>query len=329
MSVFVLGAALLSAIAVAFVAWPLVRTRVGAPRAAGAAVLTAVVLIAAGAGLYLWLGDRGWSKLAQDSSSQVIPTLARHLERAPQDLDGWLALGRAYGTIGNYSLALRCFQRANRLASGGNAAALAGMAEAMLLGGDSQQADKAPEFLSRALQLDPTSPKALFYSAVTAYQQGRLDVARRHFETMLSLSPPQNIRVALQRQIDEIDKQLQASNVPVDVATAIHLHVTVSAALAAKIPADASLFVFVRSPTGGAPLAVKRRPARLPQDMDLSAADAMVAGHGVQPGQKVLVVARISNSGSPLPQSGDLSGEINCVAGKGGAQSLQIDKLDQ
>ncbi|HEY2417192.1 MAG TPA: hypothetical protein VGH84_04680 [Steroidobacteraceae bacterium] len=329
MSVFVLGAALLSAIAVAFVAWPLLRTRVGAPRAAGAAVLTAVVLIAAGAGLYLWLGDRGWSKLAQDSSSQVIPTLARHLERAPQDLDGWLALGRAYGTIGNYSLALRCFQRANRLASGGNAAALAGMAEAMLLGGDPQQAGKAPEFLARALQLDPTSPKALFYSAVTAYQQGRLDVARQHFETMLSLSPPQNIRVALQRQIDEIDKQLQATNVPVDAATAIHLHVTVSAALAAKIPADASLFVFVRSPTGGAPLAVKRRPARLPQDVDLSAADAMVAGHGVQPGQKVLVVARISSSGSPLPQSGDLSGEISCVAGKGGAQSLQIDKLDQ
>jgi cytochrome c-type biogenesis protein CcmH len=99
--------------------------------------------------------------------------------------------------------------------------------------------------------------------------------------------------------------------------------------LAAKIPADASLFVFVRSPTGGAPLAVKRRPARLPQDVDLSAADAMVAGHGVQPGQKVLVVARISSSGSPLPRSGDLSGEISCVAGKGGAQSLQIDKLDQ
>jgi cytochrome c-type biogenesis protein CcmH len=106
------------------------------------------------------------------------------------------------------------------------------------------------------------------------------------------------------------------------------LHVTVSAALAAKIPADASLFVFVRSPTGGAPLAVKRSAARLPQDVDLSAADAMVAGHGVQPGQKVSVVARISSSGSPLPQSGDLSGEISCVAGKGGAQALQIDKLN-
>jgi cytochrome c-type biogenesis protein CcmH len=328
MIAFIVGAAVLSLVAVAFLALPLLRARAGAPRAGRAASLGAVALIGAAAGLYLWLGDRGWLQPSADSSSQIIPTLARHLEREPQDLGGWLSLGQAYGAIGNYSLALRSFQRANRLASGGNAAALAGMAEAMLLGGDPEQAAKAPEFLERALQLDPSSPKALFYSAVTAYQQGHLDLARQRFVTMLNLSPPQNIREALQRQIDEIDKQMQTASAPVDAATAIHLHVTVSAALAAKIPADASLFVFVRSPTGGAPLAVKRSAARLPQDVDLSAADAMVAGHGVQPGQKVSVVARISSSGSPLPQSGDLSGEISCVAGKGGAQALQIDKLN-
>jgi cytochrome c-type biogenesis protein CcmH len=328
MTAFIVGAALLSLLAVAFVVLPLLRARTGAPRAGRAASLAAVALIGAGAGLYLWLGDRSWLTPAQDGSSQLISTLARHLEREPQDLDGWLNLGQAYGAIGNYSLALRCFQRANRLASGGNAAALAGMAEAMLLGGDPQQAGKAPEFLARALQLDPHSPKALFYSAVTAYQQGHLDVAREHFVTMLNLSPPQKIRAALQHQIDDIDKQLQTASVPVDTATAIHLHVTLSAALADKVPADASLFVFVRSPTGGAPLAVKRSAARLPQDVDLSSADAMVAGRGVQPGQHVSVVARISTSGSPLPQRGDLFGEIRTVAGRRGAQALQIDKLN-
>ena len=62
--------------------------------------------------------------------------------------------------------------------------------------------------------------------------------------------------------------------------------------------------------------------------MELSAADAMVAGHGVRPGQPVSVVARLSVSGNPLPQSGDLYGEINTVAGKSGAQALQIDKLN-
>jgi len=43
------------------------------------------------------------------------------------------------------------------------------MAEAMLLGEDTSQAAKAQELLERALQIDPHSPKALFYSAVAAF----------------------------------------------------------------------------------------------------------------------------------------------------------------
>jgi len=67
---------------------------------------------------------------------------------------------------------------------------------------------------------------------------------------------------------------------------------------------------------------------RLPQDVELSAADAMVAGHAVQPGQNVAVVARISVSGNPLPRSGDLYGEIKTVAGRSGLRALQIDRLN-
>ena len=54
------------------------------------------------------------------------------------------------------------------------------------------------------------------------------------------------------------------------------------------------LFVFVRAPGGGPPLAVKRLNATLPQDVDLSSSDAMVAGRSVEAGQNVSVVARIS-----------------------------------
>ena len=338
MTGFIAAALVLSLLAAAFVALPLLRSKSGAPRARWVAALAVLVLLGAGAGLYGWLGDRGWlSRAVQGVPDQSIATLARHLEREPQDVPGWLALGQAYEAFGNYSLALRCFQRANRLSGGGDATALAGMAEAMLLGGDSDEAAKAPELLERALQIDPHSPKALFYGAVTAFQQGHLQVARERFAALLALSPPESARAALQHQIDDIDARLrdpggaaagQPAGSNIDAATAIHLHVTLSPSLAHQVPADASLFVFVRSPTGGPPLAVKRSAARLPQDVDLSAADAMVAGRSVQPGQNVSVVARISASGNALPQSGDLYGEIRYVAGKSGAQALQIDKLN-
>ena len=334
MTLFVIAAVLLSLLAAAFVAQPLWRARGAGARAPRVALAAALALIGAGALLYLKLGDRAWSDGAvMAQSNQSISILARRLERDPRDLDGWLALGQAYSQIGRYSMAERSFERANRLVPGGNAEALAGIAESLLLGGDSADVPAASQYLERALQLNPKSPKALFYGAINAYQQGQLELARERFATMLALSPPESVRVALQRQIEQIDAQMHQAQAPAalgapDAATAIHLHVTLAPALADKVPADASLFVFVRSPEGGAPLAVKRSSVQMPQDVELSAADAMIAGHAVQPGQNVAVVARISVSGSPLPQSGDLYGEIKTVAGRSGSRALQIDRLN-
>src|ERR1700683_5065121 len=325
MTGFVLAALLLALLAALFLGWPLLRRRADAPSAPITAAVAVLSVIAASAILYRALGNRVWSAPAAASADNgTIAALARHLESQPQDQSGWLALGAAYGGNGEYALALRAYERANRLTAGGSAVALAGMGEAMLLSGDDSQAAQAAEFIEHALQLDGSLPKALFYGAIIAYRQGRPDGARARFLAMLALSPPENVRDALQKEIDEIDARQHPT---IDAATAIHLHVTLSPALAARVPANASLFVFVRAPNGGPPLAAKRSSVSLPQDVDLSAADAMIAGRGVQPGQSVSVVARISASGSPLTRSGDLYGQIDYVAGKSGQRVLEIDRL--
>jgi cytochrome c-type biogenesis protein CcmH len=322
---FVAAALLLAVLAALFVAWPLLRRRPEARSTPIAAAVAVLAVIIASALVYRLIGNRGWRELtAASAGNDSVAGLARHLEGAPQDQAGWLALGAAYSSIGQYPLALRAYERANRLTAGGNASALAGMGEAMLLTGDSARAEQAAALIERALQLDGQSPKALFYGAIIAYRQGRLDVARARFSAMLALSPPENVRAALQKEIDEIDARQHPK---VDVATAIHLHVTLAPALAGKVPANASLFVFVRSPDGGPPLAAKRSAASLPQDVELSAADSMIAGRGLTPGQSVSVMARISASGSPLPLRGDLYGQIDYVAGKSGPRALEIDRL--
>jgi cytochrome c-type biogenesis protein CcmH len=323
---FVLAALLLAVLAALFLAWPLLRARPGAPSAPWAAALAVLALIIASAALYWLIGNRGWPQLtAADAGNATIASLARHQEAAPQDQEGWLSLGAAYGGIGQYALALRAYERANRLTPGGKAAALAGMGESMLLTEDSARAEQAAALFERALQLDGQSPKALFYGAIIAYRQGRLDVARARFTALLALSPPENVRAALQKEIDEIDARLHPV---VDAATAIRLHITLAPGLAGKLPANASLFVFVRSPDGGPPLAAKRSDASLPQDVELSSADSMIAGRGLTPGQSVSVIARISTSGSPLPAHGDLYGQIDYVAGKSGPRPLEIDRLN-
>jgi len=332
MSTFIAAAAALALVAVLFVVLPLLRTRAALAPSATAAVVATLAVVGLSVLIYSVLGSPAAIRLAAAEAKGAdgsLAQLARHVERDPDDLDGWLRLGGSYVRDGQYALALRAYQRADTLSHGQSAAALTGSGEALLLLQDGlqgpQTAPAAADF-ERALQLDPRSPKSLFYSALLAEQAGRLQVARTRFAAMLNLNPapPANVRAALVKQIASIDAQLKP---PIDAATAIRLHVSLAPKLAARVPPNASLFVFVRAADGGAPLAVRRGAVNLPEDLVLSADDAMIAQRAVRPGQKVTVVARISASGSPLPQSGDLYGQIEYVAGKTGARALEIDKL--
>lgn len=335
MTAFLIIALLLALLAAAFVVLPLMRPREGQGPARNVALLCALLLVLASALLYAWRGTNGWvAGAASDPQAQPsISSLARRLERDPQDAPGWVELGQAYSELGQFALALRAYQRGNRIDHEANPMALSGIGEAMLLGGDPAQAAQAGAFFERALQVDPQQGRALFYSSIIAYRDGQLDLARARSRALLALSPPEVVRVALEQQIAAIDAQQKsvesgpATMVHPDAATAIRLHVTLDPALAPKVPPNAALFVFVRAPDGGPPLAARRGAASFPQDLALSAVDAPVAGRSVQAGQSVSVIARISASGSPLPQSGDLVGEIQAVAGKAGTHALQIDHL--
>ncbi len=334
MTAFIIAAALLALLAVLFVILPLLRGRPSIPPAGTAAAFVAIALIIVSAVLYSLMGDPAGVRLAAAaaaSGGEVIPRLAREVADQPNDFSAWLQLGGAYGASSQYAAAFHAYARANDLADGTSAAALAGMGESLLLEQGLQagpQTQQAAAYFDRALKIDPVSPKGLYYSGLLAYQAGQLTVARKRFAAMMTIipPPPQSVRAALQKMIDLIDTQMHPA---VDAATAIRLHVSLAPELASRVPANASLFVFVQAPGGGAPLAVKRTTIDLPQDVVLSADDAMIKQRAVQPGQKVTVVARISASGSPLAQPGDLYGQIEYVAGKTGPRLLQIDKLMQ
>ncbi len=330
MSGFAVFAFLLAAGAAAALAWPLLRSRSSLAPAPIAAVVVALAVMAGSAFVYSRVGAPASARPRPEAAGdRSVAALARHLEDDPDDHDGWLHLGAAYSQIGQFPLAIRAYSRANRLSGGSDPEALVGIGESMLLSEDGQLGARAPQYIERALQLPIDRPevhaRALFYGAVIAYRQDRLDVARERFTGLLALSPPENVRAAVEKEIADIDSKQHPK---VDEATAIHLHVTLAASLSSKVPANAALFVFVPSPNGGPPLAVKRNAATLPQDVALSAADSMIAGRAIQAGQKVSVVARISASGSPLPTSGDLYGQIDYVVGKSGPRPLEIDKLN-
>ena len=188
----------------------------------------------------------------------MVARLARQLERDPQNLDGWLMLGRSYTVLQEYPLAVRSFERADRLSGGKNAEALTGEAEALALDDESELDGRAARLIEQALALAPDSRKALFFGATVAARRGELPLARARFAKLLGLNPPAG-RAIIEQQISAIDEKLAATSGRRAASAAImarrrrpargtgRVNVTLSPTFAAA-SAGAPLFVFVRDP---------------------------------------------------------------------------------
>jgi cytochrome c-type biogenesis protein CcmH len=339
MLTFVLLAIGLVLIAVAAVAVPLLRRRGNGVGPAPAAALTASALLIGGSSvLYLLLSNWSWHAAPPaDSPQAMVARLARQLEQSPDNLDGWLMLGRSYAVLREYPLAVRAFERADRLSGGKNATALIGEATALILEDPQNLEGIAPKLIEQALQLEPRNGQALFFSAEVALRRGDLALARERFNRIIALNPPQDVRTLIEQQIAAIDQRLTAGPAAATPAApgseanaasaTVRVNVTLSPALTASA-GEAPLFVFVRDPhMSGPPLAVKRLSSHFPQSVALSASDSMLPGRALVSGQSVQVIARIARSGNPVGASGDPVGEVTYHVGSDGLVNLVIDRL--
>lgn len=309
----------------------------GAPAGRAVAMVTAAVIVVGGSAIYAWSSSWDWPETGQaESPAAMVAKLARRLEKEPDDLAGWLMLGRSQTALGQYPLAVRAYQRADRLESGRNAEAVLGMAEAMMLQADGKMDDRSARLFERALELDPAWGKAQFFAALAAQRRGDIPLAIARFESMLAAQPPEDVRSIIEQQIAVLKAEptglAAGSAVPAAEDKAggpsIGLTVSVAPALSSRVTPGATLFVFVRTPgRPGPPLAVKRLPAVFPASVTLTAADSMVPGLAFADGQTVEVSAKVSSDGSATPKAGDPIGSISHTVGKGGALALVIDGL--
>ncbi len=334
MTGFIVTAVLLALGAILFVTWPLLRS---SPQGAAAqtlwAVLVAGLIAATALVLYPMLSHSGWRQVAAERAraegdGTAIQALLRATEEHPDDVPAWLELGRGYLRASQWALARRSYRRADTLSGRRSAVALAGLAQTIMFENHGGDNEAALALFERALQIDPHSPQALFYTAVALMHQGALEPSRQRFAALLALDTPASISDVIRKQIAAIDEQIAAiqSAQKTSATTAIHLHIVLAPGLEGRVPAGAPLFVFVRSPQAGPPLAVKRLAATFPQDVILSAADAVMSGNSINKGQKVLVVARVSVSGAPTASAGDLEGHTDAVAGAAATRMVLINR---
>src|SRR5690349_22100863 len=319
MLAFVLIAGSLATAAAVLLLLPLVRPRADSrPAASFAAIGVLFALLLGGAGLYAAFSNYSWVEMPDVAATPAAMTakLAKRLTVEPNDLKGWLLLGRSYATLEQFPLAVRAYQRADRLANGQNAEAIVGTAEMLLAQDFEEIRGAAGHLFDRALQIEPDNPKALLYSGFAALSRGEQPVARERFQRLLTLDPPPQIRDIINKQLialaggEGAPASQAAAPAAQDSAPAngakVAVHVTLAPALASKVPAGASLFVAARDPKSpGPPFAVKRLPASFPVDVELSEADAMLETRRITEGQHLEVVARVALGGTPTATSGD------------------------
>jgi cytochrome c-type biogenesis protein CcmH len=333
---FVLIAGTLATAAAVLLLWPLLQRRADArPAAPVAAVTVLVITLLGGAGLYAAFSSYGWveQSAVADTPAAMTARLANRLAREPGKIEDWLTLGRSYTVLEQYPLAIRAYQRADRLANGTNVEAIIGTAESMVALDSSTLSGGAGRLFERAMELEPANPKALFYGAFAAMARGELPKARERFKSLLALNPPAEVRAILEKRIADIDAAFNGAGqsevaAADDTSARIAVHVTLAPALAAKVPAEAPLFVAARDPKSpGPPFAVKRLPARFPVDVELTGADAMMASRRIAVGQQLEVVARVALGGTPTATRGDPFGQVSYHVGSDGKLNIVIDRL--
>ena len=339
MTTFLVIAAVMAAIAAAAVALPLLRHRPS--RLQG--VLAAIAVVGASAALYPLWSNWNWHAppppaAAGPDVAAMVAGLESRLRGQPNDVRGWLELGRSYVVLNRLDDATMAYEHARRLDPKSAEAAM-GLGEAMSLKAGGEITPQAAQLFEEALALAPGSPEALWFGGLAAAMRGEPALARTRWQALKDLHPPPQIMQVLDKQIQALGTPASAgTNAPPpgtspsaggSNAADVAVNISIAPALKSRLVSEAPLFVFAREPGNrGPPLAAKRLTSgAIGTEVHLSPADSMIPGRVLAQGQRVSITARVSFSGQPVPSAGDLYGELSYDVGRDGVRDLVIDRV--
>lgn len=327
MTGFVIAGLALAVLALGYVLRPLWRTR----PVAGLGVVAGLTL-ATGL-LYFAIGSPGALDPAQRRAPQslddAISQLEAELERDPNQVEGWRLLSRAYLAEGSAAKARDASVRALKLVPD-DPDLLAEAAEMRALAAPERRFDdEAVAMLNRALAAQPMHQRARWFLGIAQRQARQPAEAAKTWEPLLAIVDARTA-VSLREQIDAARSEAGLSPLPAAAnAPGLKVKVSLSPSLAAKLPADASLFVVARQ-AGGPPMpvAVEKLPARgFPVTVTLDDGDSPMPTMKLSQLDRFEVLARVSASGDATPQAGDLEAVAKPAAKDSGVIELIIDQV--
>lgn len=309
-----------------------VRGAGSAPRMATpgtiAAIFAGIAIPFASILLYLAVGNPG-ALLPQASQAEghgvsrsqiesMVERLAERMKENPDDATGWAMLGRSYAVLNRFPEAAAAYANAVKR-SPPDAQLLADYADALAMAQDRRLQGEPERLIAQALTIDPRNVKALALAGTVAFENKDFKGAIAHWRKILEIVPPDSdMADSIRDSIGDAEKlaggPVKPQQAPTRAAAsapgAVSGTVRLAPALAARVAPSDTVFVFARAVEGPrVPLAVTRKQVReLPAAFTLDDTMAMGAGMKLSDHNRVIVGARISKSGTPMPQPGDFEG---------------------
>ena len=306
------------------------------PRGSTRALLVTLALAVplSAAVLYLSVGNPGALAPRADPHNfdpqqlnALVERLAAKMRENPDDAEGWKLLGRSYVALGRFPEALDAYAKA-AARKPRDAELLADMADVLATTRSERLQGEPEKLVLRALEIDPQNLKALALAGTAAFDRRDYAGATRYWQRMLPLVEPGS-EDARQIQASIAEARSRGGAPAAAAPRALQGKVSLSKKLAAQASPDDTVFIFARAAEGPPmPLAVKRARVRdLPFEFALDDSMAMAPGMNLSAHARVVVGARISKSGQPTAQPGDLQGLSAPVSNDARGVSVVIDAV--
>lgn len=294
----------------------------------------------AGLGLYGWLGQplaldpvalsQGEPDHAVDPAklTDMVAKLEQRLQDEPQQVEGWVMLGRVQRARERFEESAQAYARALALSASDEVAIERAEVLARARGGFEGE---PWQIIERVLKADPDHVSARLLAGSAAYSEGRYAVALTHWrrvQARMAADAPD--RAELDEAVAQAEAKLTSfasgpapaggavsggsssapASSPVAGVTSARItgRVALSPSLAARVSPQDTVFIYA-TPTQGSrmPLAVVRTTVeKLPFNFVLDESTAMGPQATLAGQSQVSVRARISSTGDAMPKPGDL-----------------------
>lgn len=260
-------------------------------------------------------------QLMQTAPEQRLELLEAEAQKNPDNADVLYALANVYFQQQRFDEAVATYNRLLSLV-GDQPGLLAEFAQVLFFINGNRVTAEVKGIAERVLAVQPDNISALGLLGIDAFENKRYEEAIAAWQTALQTAPDAQGTEALRQGImraeqllAEQPEQERVQQLQATPAASLTLQVSIDEALRAELDPELRVFVLARAVNGPPmPLAAQRLQVKdLPAEVILNDAMAMTPQLKLSSVDEVEVLARVSFSGQPLAQKGDLQGRFGPV----------------